>query len=327
MEIFARLYKTPQKTWLLSFVFLMMLVHPVFAQEYTPPPMFDIPDPLPPANSVQEDAPRAAPTSQPPVKAVPVNPVPQNRPKPVVEAPKNNIKKGSQSTVKKEVIDVPIPRIKPQAPVVAETVTEAEEPVSPPAPSDAPKKIPGVVTGPKTMPAVPAQDFEAETVYQDEDGDIEGVILQRHTQALEPEIAEETPAPVADVQTLGNLNIYSSDDGLAQKITVPLAQGQMEITTKMLTAIQAKSVEIFDENPDWRLQILSFATAFDQGQSSDRRMSLNRALSVRDALLQLDIEPRQIDVRALGDKTGNPMKDRIDLIYYAPNSSPDAAMQ
>lgn len=340
METFARLYKMPQRLWLLSIIALMATIAvPVMAQDYTPPPMFDIPDPLPPANgqkplpsaktqprksspAVQETVKRPAVAKKSGMQAEDI-PVPEAKPaRGEIVQP---VKKTAQQTEKKEYMDVPVPSKKPSVPQKYTKAQPAPEPIT-----EQPKPRPGVVTGPKTMPAVPAQDFEAETLYQDEDGQIQGAILKRHAEAQEPkepEEAQEPPQTEVYAQTLGQLNVFTSDDGQAQKVTIPLVQGQSELTTKMLMALQVKSREIFANNPTWRLQILSYATAFDQGQSSDRRMSLNRALSVRDALLQQDIEARKIDVRALGDKTKTEPKDRIDLIFYAPNTSPDNVIQ
>ncbi len=342
METFARLYKMHPRLWPLSIVLLFALAVPAMAQEgYTPPPMFDIPEPLPPANGQKTDP--LPPARTQPRKISPVVPDTAVKPAPVkkstqksVRAPvpevkpqqestQEAVKKEIQVTVKKENSDIPKPGRKPPVP---QKYTKAKVTPAPSPATEQPKASSGVVTGPKTMPAVPAQDFEAETVYHDDDGQLEGAILKRHTEAIEHDEPEvEVVAPEVDEQTLGMLSVYTSDDGQAQKVTIPLAQGQTEVTTKMLVAVQAKSHEILAENPSWRLQILSYATPFDQGQSSDRRMSLNRALSVRDALLQQEIEARKIDVRALGDKTKTEPKDRIDLIFYAPDTSPDTVAQ
>ncbi|MEM6781152.1 MAG: hypothetical protein AAF569_04760 [Pseudomonadota bacterium] len=275
-----------QKIWLLSL--FLILASPALTQDYTPPPMFDAPSPLPPANAPQ------TPTD--------ITPVPKPLPK-TESVPKPPVKEANIEDVPKIVLKTPpLPPKKP-------------EPSSQTIAKEQPKVRPGVVKGPKTMPSVPAQDYDAETLFQGEDGEVEGAILKRHS---EEKIEEQKTESKPDIppETLDKVNVYELEDGNAQKITLIFAQGQSEISQDELTANAAKAANILNKNPEWRLQIMSYATAYDQGQSSDRRMSLNRALSLRDAMLDQNIEARIIDVRALGDAADSAPKDRIDLIFY-----------
>lgn len=64
-----------------------------------------------------------------------------------------------------------------------------------------------------------------------------------------------------------------------------------------------------------RLQILSFASSTDGSESSARRVSLSRALSVRDYLLSQHIDSSRIDVRALANQGGETPADRVDIVF------------
>lgn len=63
-----------------------------------------------------------------------------------------------------------------------------------------------------------------------------------------------------------------------------------------------------------RLEILAYADTPDGSVAAARRLSLRRALAVREVLLSQGIQSTRIDVRALGgsEVTGDP--DRLDLV-------------
>jgi len=47
---------------------------------------------------------------------------------------------------------------------------------------------------------------------------------------------------------------------------------------------------------------------------SPRRLSLSRALAVRAFLIDQGVRSTRLDVRALGDKTGDGPADRVDIV-------------
>lgn len=304
------------KIWLPSLILSVVLVSPAGAQEYTPPPMFGAPGPAP----IQEQ----------PQKAQPIKPT---QPSPVIEKPKPvaektikakkapvpgrkpmraEAKKQGEPVVEageEDTVDAPIPSRKPESEIAKAVVQESE------------KERPGVVTGPKTMPAVPAGGFDAETLYHDDDGKIEGAILKRHAETLQE---EEKPAPVSvapENADLTLLDIFELDGGQAYKIVVPFDQGMETVSDALMTSVQAKTYQLMGRDEGWRVRILAYASPYDEGLSSDRRMALNRALLFREAMLNQGIEARRIDVHALGKNTRDPQKDRVDLIYYGPEAA------
>lgn len=294
-----------QKQRLLSlFILVFLLPVCVQAQEYVPPPMFGGPGKVSKPETDRPKAPEARPVIAPRTdrvsKQVDLDIVPPKKPTPPKEV--EAILEESETVSSEIIIDEntpPLPTKKPQAP--AKKLSTPKKP-----------KPQGVVTGPKTMPAVPAKDYVAESTFEDApDTGQTPTILERHEESQKEESVE---IPVSEGT---ELQVFTLPGGGAKKIVIPYAQGNENTSNDVLAAIQAQSVAIFNELGNRsRLQIMAYATPFDAGISSDRRMSLSRALNIRDALLVVGIEAQRMDVRALGQQTDDPQKDRVDLIFY-----------
>jgi outer membrane protein OmpA-like peptidoglycan-associated protein len=78
-----------------------------------------------------------------------------------------------------------------------------------------------------------------------------------------------------------------------------------------------KLAEQVKEKRDVRLQLLAYAGGSDLKSNRARRLSLSRALSVRSFLIESGIRSTRIDVRALGDKTSEDPKNRVDITLAA----------
>jgi len=63
-----------------------------------------------------------------------------------------------------------------------------------------------------------------------------------------------------------------------------------------------------------RLQLKAYAGGGGDSASQARRLSLSRALAVRSELIEQGVRSTRIDVRALGNKSENGMRDRVDVI-------------
>jgi len=63
------------------------------------------------------------------------------------------------------------------------------------------------------------------------------------------------------------------------------------------------------------LNIISYALPTDNGFSSDRRLSLSRALAVRSILVEEGFNPALINLRVLGSETTQQPVDRIELEF------------
>ncbi len=251
-------------------------------------------------------------------------------------APKQDSKKSDTPKAKDQDKDKKIPEKKvveknkkeektvtiPAKKVVTETIKAT--PLKPTSPDAAYKPKAG-----KTMPAVPAVDVESSkldpfnlptTPAADESDNSE----------VAPELVTPTPSERLMDQALSR-QMVSEDDpaikkaasGIAEKIA-PTESNLISLEFKpKLSELQADQKSLLDsdivarlkKSESSRLQIQAFATADKQEQSTARRLSLSRGLSVRSYLLEKGIPASRIDVRALGDNTLEPPIDRVDLIF------------
>ena len=63
-----------------------------------------------------------------------------------------------------------------------------------------------------------------------------------------------------------------------------------------------------------RVQLLAYADGPDDDANRARRLSLSRALAVRAYLIDKQIQSTRMDVRALGNRTSDSPKDRVDVV-------------
>lgn len=288
------------------------------------------------------------PEDDKPVKIIDPAPVIENpSPTPVFQPA---IDQPSPVSETKEVLRAPLPAQKPPyTPAMAEPVrTEITAPNNIPAPEQKPKSdrptikqaeaiqaeppeqprsIPpqaqpikdtkpqsqqGVVKGPKTMPAVPAENVATEILV--ENPQTETILERAQKQPIVMDITEPlSPSVNAPLDV-------ASVPGFDKSLRHIFTPGQTDIQDDLKAAISASVLQNLRRNPSARVQIQSYASSVDQGNSSDRRISLNRALAIRSYLIEQNIEPNRIDVRALGSQTDEKPVDRIDLIISEGNT-------
>lgn len=63
-----------------------------------------------------------------------------------------------------------------------------------------------------------------------------------------------------------------------------------------------------------RMQLLAYASDPEKNTHKARRMALERAVSVRNMLIDAGVERTRIEVRALGDQGDAGPLDRVDAI-------------
>lgn len=136
--------------------------------------------------------------------------------------------------------------------------------------------------------------------------------------AVEPAAIDIT----ARLRPKARANPYAGDSDDAgyheKKLVLPMAEGQETIDEQAIAALRKEAFHLLNAHPNWRLQINAYATPQDDTVSSARRISLARALSVRAYLLDLGIDAARMDIKALGEETGNAPPDRTDLIFVDP---------
>ena len=96
-------------------------------------------------------------------------------------------------------------------------------------------------------------------------------------------------------------------------MTVLFSPGSAALNTKALEHIAAIREKI-EVDRSLRLQLVAYATNTDDNPSRARRLSLSRALVVRSHLVEKGVESTRVDIRALGNKSGETLGDRVDLV-------------
>ena len=90
-------------------------------------------------------------------------------------------------------------------------------------------------------------------------------------------------------------------------VGVPEVPGAAEAELKSLAARMKADNAL-------RVQLLAFASDPEKSVSRSRRLSLERAVNVRKQLLSAGIDSTRIEVRALGEQSGDGAPDRVDAI-------------
>lgn len=124
---------------------------------------------------------------------------------------------------------------------------------------------------------------------------------------LTPLVAKAEPAPKPPVKKIPD----PEPEATLQLLFVP---GDAAVSADHASTLQKQVAAKLKADPGMRLQIIAYATAVDDSQSSARRVSLNRALSVRDYLKEAGVAPYRMDIRALGSASSAEHVDRVDLL-------------
>jgi hypothetical protein len=297
------------------------------------------PPPIPPAPQKPVPAEISPPVLVPPAPAVvpapPVAPTIAPAPekpkmmKPIVEetyikrekpAPKKEKPKKTEEPRTEEVKKAVPPSApsKPDIPAGTDQITppSAEAPVIKPVPRDPSQSA---IQGPKTMPALPTEGVDEQVIFDAKTPPPE-TIMERHQKEAEKKTEKLMPIVPAPNPNVKPAAFDNGEQGVLKK-SIPFQPGQIGLTDADADPIIAGVVKELDEEEkaDWRVQIRSFATPHGDGLSSDRRISLSRALSLRSSMITQGVPASKIDVMAEGLQT-DPSKpgDRIDLYLYGP---------
>lgn len=136
---------------------------------------------------------------------------------------------------------------------------------------------------------------------------IDAEIAKRLAQK-EPAAASHTP-PVNNKDVAVDVSVGKS----LENISLNFIEGQTELTEDHKGNIQNTLIRELRNNPDIRLEIKAFANQIDDNQSGARRISLARALSVREFLISKGIDADRMDLRALGDQNPQGEDNRVDI--------------
>ena len=91
-------------------------------------------------------------------------------------------------------------------------------------------------------------------------------------------------------------------------------QGEnMQLTDTEQEKLDKVAIKLLDE-PDQRLQLVAYATTASENASVARRLSLLRALEIRNILIKKGVSATTMSVRALGDRVKSDPPNRVDII-------------
>lgn len=306
---------------------------PVPAPTQPPAVAAPLPVPTPPAPVVvpaEPSAPAIVAPAKPQMMAPIVEETYIKRDKPA--ATKETPKKTEEPRT--EAIKKPAPTPSPSKPVTP-VAPESSSKAPPPPSAEAPVIKPvhrdpsqSAIQGPKTMPALPTETVDEQVTFDAKKDSVAPesaqTIMERHQQEAR-EKRKEKEGTLTPIVPAPNPNVTPTafdpgEQGVLKK-SIPFQPGQIGLTSADADPILAGVVKELDMDgkKDWRVQIHAFATPHGTGLSSDRRIALSRALSLRSSMITQGVAASRIDVMAEGLQT-DPSKpgDRIDLYLFGP---------
>lgn len=176
----------------------------------------------------------------------------------------------------------------------------------------------GVVKGPKTMPAVKKENVDSEITFEELSPPKTNMLdrAQKTEPEKEAESEEEIYVAPKSNPTILLPDITTQKDG-SRKMVLLFQDKQSNLTKEQRYILASTIVKILRNNPYERLLIEAYASNQEEGLSTDRRLSLSRALAIRAFLLENKIESSRVDVRALGAETNAQPLDRVEF-YLIP---------
>ncbi len=94
--------------------------------------------------------------------------------------------------------------------------------------------------------------------------------------------------------------------------SLPFPENITNIDSSISETLEKKVAPYINDNTK-TFRVIGYASS--QGEAFQaRRFSLTRAVNIRLALLDLDIHSSRIEIQALGDKSPDEVKDKVDII-------------
>lgn len=284
------------------FFTVLFFPHVVLAQQnldsYTPPPLFAEPKEPPPKT---DDGVPTLPSLSKPAED------------PAPEATKIKKEKPSvQFFDDQEEMPQPVKKAAPKPEPKPKTEQQAVK-----KPTSTKAKSEGVVKGLKTMPSNKKETVDSEITYE--------VLEPKQVTLIDRAQKEETEkkeVPKEFVEPKINPDIKlpeltTQKDGSRKMVIIYDDELSATLTDDQKYILDMTAVKTLRNNPYERLLIEAYASSRSNELASDRRLSLSRALDIRQYILENNIESSRVDVRALGSKTNAYPVDRVEF-YLIP---------
>ena len=192
----------------------------------------------------------------------------------------------------------------PSLPAAAPPAPEALAPI-PPAPNPAASN-PSASNPSAPEPPAPAEEAAAEPASDTARSAPPPPSLPPEP---DPPAKAETPA---ETQTAA-LPPASETAGPQGSKRLIFAEGSADLDEAAKQVLRA-AAETLKTDQNARVQLLAYASSDDDSASRARRLSLSRALAVRQFLIKEGIRSTRMDVRALGNKFEDGPADRVDIL-------------
>ena len=180
------------------------------------------------------------------------------------------------------------------------------------------------LSGTSPLPKLPDPSATSETIAQPSIGErMMDAALTRQMESDEGKIKEqlaETEIKTIkkesrdEISTKAKTGSQSADKIKTSSRTLVFGSGDMGLTDRMKAQIKMHILPDLQKDKDARIEILSFASAENGNDSTARRVSLARALAVRDYLKGAKIDVSRMEVRALASKGDEKPSDKIDIV-------------
>ncbi|MEE2746764.1 MAG: OmpA family protein [Pseudomonadota bacterium] len=216
------------------------------------------------------------------------NLIPPDQSKKLKTSPKRQLSKKRKVVLKKKPRKIYKPKIKS-----AQVKPKKPQPL-PPAPPAIPKSK--VTTKTLSVPAPP------------------NIAPAPPPKAKSASIAQIISAPRTENKKKSKAQVATRDSAIRtkqpSKILFQLKESKLGKNAKKELD---KIAKLFAANSAMRLQLMAFAGEAKMSPSKARRLSLSRALAIRTYLIGKGVRGTRIDVRALGNKFGSGVPNRVDL--------------
>lgn len=237
-------------------------------------------------------APRAsAPAPKPAAAAPAASRVPAPAPAQRTAEPAPRTAPPSTPTVAKVVAPTPPPPPKPAAPVAAAPAPKAAAPTAAATAAPLPPRLP-----PRLPPAASAPPPATQEPPKRE-------APAQVAAASPPPAAPPPPAP-------------SAQGAGGDLVRVPFEANQTTLASGPRPDLDALVARL-RKDETLRVQLLAYADGDEDNANKARRLSLSRALAVRAYLIDKQIQSTRMDVRALGNRTKDTPKDRVDVVLVS----------
>jgi outer membrane protein OmpA-like peptidoglycan-associated protein len=236
-------------------------------------------------------------------------PLIKTKPRPAYSRP------ASSREIKKEILPAPVPSQKPviakeEAPQeMLEKIDITETPVVEPEVRPTPKRATALRNRVISAEPAPVTPVKVERM-QDSGKSLESQLVQPSAQDILDNlqgVEQQAEEPEEQLE-------YMDDTPLAMQNQV-MSLAYDHTATAMnedMKKLLVRNILSIAAQPRARIEIESFASPSAEGSRSSRRLSLVRALEVRDFLIARNIDSAKISVKALGDRNGARTPENVE---------------